>query len=165
MNAATNTSHAQTSIEAAPDLPVIRLTRDFQATPEQLQRAHTDPELFAKWVGPDSLQTEILRWNATTGGNWAYVARRDGEEFAFHGSFHDVRPGRIVQTFTFDGFPDGVSLETLTFEDLGGGRTRLHGVSVVQSIEERDAMLSSGMEVGVNEGYAKLDDLLGAGEV
>jgi uncharacterized protein YndB with AHSA1/START domain len=53
-----------------------------------------------------------------------------------------------------------VSLETLTFEDLGDGRTRLHAQSLVDSFEARDAWLRSGMEVGVNEGYAKLDDMI-----
>lgn len=161
-----NTStHAETTIEAVPDLPVIRMIRDFTATPAQLHRAHTDPELYARWIGPHNLQTEILEWNAVTGGNWKYVARRDGEEFGFHGSFHEVRDDRIVQTFTYEGVPDGVSLDTLTFEDLGDGRTRLHAQSVVESIEARDAMLASGMESGVNEGYAALDDLLASGEL
>ena len=89
-----------------------------------------------------------------------YVARRDGEEYWFRGCFHQVTEDRIVQTFTFEGFPDGVSLETLTFEDLGDGRTRLHAQSLVDSIEGRDAWISSGMETGVVEGYAKLDRLL-----
>ena len=62
-----------------------------------------------------------------------------------------------MQTFTFEGKPDGVALETLWFEDLGDGRTRLHAQSLVDSFEGRDAWLRSGMEIGVNEGYAKLD--------
>ena len=65
-----------------------------------------------------------------------------------------------MQTFTWEGMPDGVALETLTFEDLGDGRTRLHAQSLVDSFEGRDAWLASGMEVGVNEGYAKLDQML-----
>ena len=48
----------------------------------------------------------------------------------------------------------------MTFEALDGGRCRIVGVSVVDSMELRDMILSSGMEVGVNEGYAKLDELL-----
>ena len=60
-------------------------------------------------------------WSPTTGGRWRYVARRDGVDFGFHGCFHEVGEDRIVQTFTFDGDPDGVALETLRFEDLGAG--------------------------------------------
>ena len=91
------------------------------------------------------------------------MARRDGEEFGFHGSFHEVATDRIVQTFTFDGQPEHVALETLRFEDLGDGRTRLHAQSLVDSFEGRDQWLASGMETGVEQGYAKLDDLLAAG--
>jgi uncharacterized protein YndB with AHSA1/START domain len=147
-------------IEADPALPIIRIVRDFQATPDQLFRAHTDPDLFAQWVGPDGMDTELLHWDARTGGSWRYVARRDESEFGFHGTFHEVRPDRIVQTFTWDGEPDGVALETLTFEDLGDGRTRLHAQSLVESFEGRDAWLRSGMEAGIEQGYAKLDRML-----
>ena len=154
-----------TNIEADPTVPLIRITRDFAATPEQLFRAHTDPDLFMAWNGPDSITTKIDYWDARTGGSWRYVGSRDGEEFAFHGSFHDVRPGRIVQTFTFEGQPDEVALETLTFEDLGNGRTRLHAQSVVDSFESRDAWLQSGMETGVTEGYAKLEKLVADGRL
>lgn len=141
------------------------MTRDFAATPEQLFRAHTDPALFARWVGPDTVTTRIEHWDPSTGGSWRYVSVHDGAEYAFHGSFHEVRPDRIVQTFTFDGEPDGVALETLRFEDLGDGRTRLHAQSLVDSFESRDAWLRSGMEVGVDEGYAKLDRMLADGAV
>ncbi|KUL27668.1 SRPBCC family protein [Actinoplanes awajinensis] len=154
---------SEARIEADKDLPIIRITRDFAATPEQLFRAHTDPELFAQWCGPDSTVTRIDRWDATTGGAWRYVAVQGTEEYGFHGSFHEVGPERIVQTFTFEGMPEGVSLETLTFEDLGDGRTRLHAQSLVDSIAGRDAWLQSGMETGVNEGYTKLDTLLTKG--
>jgi uncharacterized protein YndB with AHSA1/START domain len=157
---ATN-KRGQVSIVADPALPIIRITRDFNATTAQLIPAHTDPELFARWAGPNEMETKILDWDATTGGRWRYVARRDGEEYGFHGCFHEVREDRIVQTFTFDGQPDGVALETLWFEDLGDGRTRLHAQSLVDSFEGRDQWLASGMETGVGEGYAKLDALLG----
>lgn len=155
------TSHRTTvTIEADPTLPIIRITRDFHATPAQLMRAHTDPELFARWIGPDGMRTTILDWDATTGGRWRYLAARDGEEYGFHGSFHEVGEDRIVQTTTFDGLPDDVALETLWFEDLGDGRTRLRTMSLVDSFEGRDQWLASGMETGVEQGYAKLDTLL-----
>lgn len=156
---ATSSQH-RVSIEADPTLPIIRITRDFDARPAQVIRAHTDPELFARWVGPNRMATKILDWDATTGGRWRYVAERDGEQYGFHGCFHEVSDDRIVQTFTFDGQPDGVALETLWFEDLGDGRTRLHAQSLVDSFEGRDQWLASGMETGVDEGYAKLDALL-----
>jgi uncharacterized protein YndB with AHSA1/START domain len=156
---------AETIIEADPEVPVIRMSRDFAGTPEQLFRAHTDPELFTQWVGPRSLRTRVIEWDARSGGSWRYVSSRDGAEYGFRGCFHEVRPDRIVQTFTYEGQPDGVALETLWFEDLGNGRTRLRSQSLVDSFEARDAFLASGMEVGVNEGYAKLDELLAEGGV
>jgi uncharacterized protein YndB with AHSA1/START domain len=86
----------------------------------------------------------------------------DGNEFGFHGCFHEVRPSEvIVQTFTYEGEPDGVALERLELEDLGGGRTRLTATSLVDSFEARDAMVASGMDEGIREGYERLDDLLG----
>ena len=153
----TTTRH-QTEISADPKLPIITITREFDAPPEKVFRAHVDPELFAQWCGPRSTEMRIEHWDAQTGGAWRYAAWREGEEIA---RFHQVRePDRIVQTFTYEGGGDGVSLETMTLEELPGGRTRLTGVSVVDSMELRDLILSSGMEVGVNEGYEKLDELL-----
>ena len=154
------TTFTATNIEADPTLPIIRMTRDFAATPAPLFRAHTDPDLFVRWVGPNSLDTRIEHWDARTGGSWRFVSARDGVEFGFHGTFHEVRPDRIVQTFTFDGEPDGVALETLWIEDLGDGRSRLRAQSLVDSFESRDQWLASGMETGVEQGYAKLDAIV-----
>ncbi|GAA1758326.1 SRPBCC family protein [Nocardioides hankookensis] len=152
-----------TQIEAVPDLPVIRITREFDAPRERVFRAWTDPELFARWVGPRSIDTAIETWDARTGGAWRYTGRRDSDAFAmgFWGSFHEVRPPeRLVQTFSFDGAPDGVSLETMLFEELPGGRSRIVATSVVESVEIRDQIIASGMESGVVEGYEALDELL-----
>jgi uncharacterized protein YndB with AHSA1/START domain len=151
------------TIEADPQLPTCRIVRDFDARPEKVFRAWTDPALVARWMGPHSIDMDIHAWEATTGGSYRYDAVREGEVVAsFYGSFHEVRPHeRIVQTFTWEGMPDGVSLDILTFVDLGDGRTRVDSLSVLETIEGRDAMLASGMDTGVHEGYAKLDELLG----
>jgi uncharacterized protein YndB with AHSA1/START domain len=161
----TTTADGTTTIEAPTDLPMIRMTREFAATPAQLFRAHTDADLFARWTGPDGTELKIDQWDARTGGSWRYVTVVEGEEYAFHGCFHTVREDRLVQTFTFEGVPDGVALETMVFEELGNGRTRMVAESLVDSFEGRDAMLASGMEVGVNDGDARLDGMLAAGEV
>ncbi len=158
------TTTNQTRIEADPDLPVIRIIREFDATPERVFRAWTDPELFVQWIGPRSIETTIEKWDARTGGEWRYTGSREDFAMGFWGSFHEVRPAeRLVQTFSFDGAPDSVSLETMTFEPLEGGRCRITGVSVVESLEIRDQILASGMDVGVNEGFEKLDELLARG--
>jgi uncharacterized protein YndB with AHSA1/START domain len=159
------TATRETTIEADPNLPTIRIIRDFDAPPDRVFKAWVDPELIAQWLGPKSSEIRIDKWDARTGGSYRYASVQDGEEVAaFYGSFHEVRPGeRLVQTFTWEGMPDGVSLETMTFEDLGDGRTRTIGLSVVDSFEGRDAIMASGMDVGVNEGYEKLDALLAQG--
>jgi uncharacterized protein YndB with AHSA1/START domain len=161
----TTTADGTTTIEAPSDLPVIRITREFAATPAQLVRAHTDADLFARWTGPDGTEVKIDQWDPRTGGSWRYLAVVRGEEYGFHGCFHTVREDRLVQTFTFEGVPDGVALETMVFEDLGDRRTRMMSESLVESFETRDMILSSGMEVGLNDGYARLDTMLAAGDL
>ncbi|WP_110182930.1 SRPBCC family protein [Nocardioides solisilvae] len=156
----------QAAIEADPTVPAIHIWRDFDATPDRVMRAHTDPELFAQWVGPDSLTTRIDHWDCRTLGAYRFVnVPVDGgdEEYAFRGTFAEVGEHRIVQTFCYEGMPEAIALETLTLTDLGDGRTRLHAFSLCDSFEGRDGMLASGMEVGVNDGYAKLERLLAAG--
>jgi len=161
----TATTRHQTRIEADSDVPTVRIVRDFDASPDRVYRAWTDPDLVTQWLGPKSITMQVGTWDARTGGSYRYSAWRDGEEIAsFYGSFHELRPDeRLVQTFTYEGVPDGVCLETVTFENFGDGCTRVTTLSVVDTMEARDAMIASGMEQGVVEGYEKLDTLLAEG--
>ena len=155
------TTRNQTEIIVPEGLPIIEIKREFDAPVDRLFRAWTDPDLFVQWIGPRDMENRIDQWDCSTGGRYRYVNARDGEEYAFYGSFHEVRADeRIVQTFTYEGFPDGVALEIATFESLPDGRSRVHSVSVGESVEGRDAMVASGMDTGVTEGYEKLDELL-----
>jgi uncharacterized protein YndB with AHSA1/START domain len=155
------TTH-KTVVEADPVLPTVRIVRDFDAPPEKVFRAWVEPELIVAWLGPKDTTMRLDTWDARTGGSYRYAAERGGEEIAsFYGSFHEVRPpSRLVQTFTYEGAPDGVSLDTATFEEIEPGRTRVTILSVVDTMELRDVIIASGMESGVVEGYEKLDDLL-----
>ena len=156
-----STSTREAEIVADPDLPLVRITREFDAPPDKVFRAHTDPDLVVQWMGPRDTQMRIDHYDCRTGGSYRYVAESEGQEYGFRGCFHEVRPAEvIVQTFTFEGIPDGVALERLVFTDLGDGRTRLTTTSLVDSFEGRDAFVASGMEVGVQEGYQRLDELL-----
>jgi uncharacterized protein YndB with AHSA1/START domain len=156
-----STSTHETQIIADPDVPLVRIIREFDAPPEKVFRAHTDPELVVQWQGPNGMEARVDHFDCRTGGSYRYVHTQDGVDYGFHGCFHEVRPNEvIVQTFTFEGVPDGVALERLVLEDLGGGRTRLTATSLVDSFEGRDAFLASGMEVGVREGYERLDAIL-----
>lgn len=157
----TTTSTHETEIIADPQVPLVRIIREFDSPPEKVFRAHTDPELVVQWLGPRDTEMTVDHWDCRSGGSYRYVHGRGDEQYGFRGCFHEVRPSElIVQTFTFEGFPDGVALEKLVLEDLGNGRTRLTATSLVDSFEGRDAFVASGMEVGVREGYERLDELL-----
>lgn len=159
----TTTSTAR--IEADEHVPMIHIYREFAASPAQLFRAHTDPRLFARWIGPADTGADIDYWDARDGGSWRYTAGREEWSTSFRGCFHTVSPERLVQTFTWEEMPEAVALETLTFTDLGDGRTLLHATSLCDSFEARDQWLASGMETGASEGYAALDALLEHGDV
>jgi len=153
----------KTTITAEPGKQELFITREFDAPREMVFKAHTDPNLFAQWIGPRGLVTTLETFEAVSGGKWMFTQKdKDGNEFGFHGVFHEVSLERMIQTFEFDGLPESghVTLETLTLEDLPNGRTRLTAQSVFQSVSDRDGMIQSGMERGVNEGYERLDELL-----
>ncbi len=157
----TSTSTRETEITLDAEVPLVRITREFDAPPEKVFRAHTDPELVVQWLGPRRTEMRVDHYDCRTGGSYRYLHISNGNEFGFRGCFHEVRPSElIVQTFTFEGVPDGVALERLTFEDLGNGRARLTATSLVESFEARDAFVSTGMEEGVRESYERLDELL-----
>jgi uncharacterized protein YndB with AHSA1/START domain len=159
----TVTGTRETQITLDEDVPLVRITREFDAPPEKVFRAHTDPDLVVQWLGPRGYEMRIGHYDCRTGGSYRYLHVSDGEEYGFFGSFHEVRPSELlVQTFTFEGMPDGVALERLVLEDVGGGRTRLTTTSLVDSFEARDAFVASGMEVGIRESYERLDELLAA---
>ena len=152
---------AKTQITAEPGLPQIVITREFAAPRELLFRAHTDPELIAQWLGPRHLSTTVERLDVRDGGTWRFIHRDTADNaYGFHGVYHG-RPSvdGIVRTFEFEGAPGHISLETLTFEEHGGG-TILRASAVFQSVEDRDALLQSGMEQGANDSMERLDDLM-----
>lgn len=150
-----------TEIHVPPDLPLVRTTRVFHAPPAKVYRAHVDPEIVVRWLGPVAYEMTLDVWDARTGGSYRYLHAAEGEAYWFRGCFHELRQDeRIVQTFTYEGMPDGVSMDIITFEDLGEGRTRLVSLSVCDSVEARDGFVASGMEVGVRESYQRLDGVL-----
>jgi uncharacterized protein YndB with AHSA1/START domain len=148
-------------ITAEPGVPQVLTSREFDAPRELVYRAYTEPELLAQWLGPRRLTMTVERWDVRDGGSWRYTHRdTDGSVYGFHGVFHgEPSPDRITQTFEFDGAPGHVSLETVAFEERDG-RTLVRNHSVYQSIAARDAMVASGMEQGLSEGFERLDALL-----
>jgi uncharacterized protein YndB with AHSA1/START domain len=152
---------ATTKVTAEPGVPFIDISREFDAPPELVFRAHTDPDLLVQWLGGDKYEMIVDRYEVRDGGTWRYVHRDgQGNDWGFHGVFHGTPTReRMVQTFEFEGAPGYVSLDALTLEDLGG-RTRVRIHSVHQSVEGRDAMVASGMEAGLSAGYQRLDELI-----
>ena len=138
----------------------IRVERVFAAPRERVWRAMTDPALVVQWWGRGN-KLVIEKFEPKRGGHWRFVEHSPEGVYGFEGRFREVTPPeRVVQTFEWDGMPGHVIVEHMTLEDLGDGRTKLTIVSLFHTTEERDGMLHSGMEGGMNQSYAALDELL-----
>ena len=163
------TTKNQTEIKAEPGKQELFITREFEAPRELVFRAFTDPELIVRWLGPRELKMRIDQFDCRSGGAYRYIHTDPaGNDYSFHGVIHDVTaPERIIQTFEFEGLPESghVTLETTRFEALPGNRTKVTVQSVFQSVTDRDGMLQSGMERGVNDSHWRLDELFEAGEI
>ncbi|AXJ10090.1 SRPBCC family protein [Arthrobacter sp. PM3] len=148
-------------------LPFIDFEREFDFPVSEVFRAHKDPELVAQWLGPRRMAMDIDHYDFRTGGSYSYLhTGPDGTPHAFNGVFHTVRENDFaVQTFEYGGYPDVVSIEFMTFEDLGGGRSRLRAHAVYPSMEARDGMAQSGMEGGLSEAYERLEEILSSAKV
>lgn len=151
----------RTATVTTPTEREIHIERTFDAPRDRVFAVYTDPALIPEWWGPRGGTTIVDKMDVRTGGDWRFIARdADGGETAFRGSYREVSaPDRIVQTFEWEGMPGYVCLETATFEDLGD-QTKVVTTSLFYTTEERDGMLGSGMEVGMNETYQRLDELL-----
>ena len=152
-----------TTITAMPGTQVVDIERVIDAPVADVYRAYTEAELLAQWMGPRGYDMKIAKFDVRDGGQWSFVhSNPEGVTFAFHGSYHSVTPREsMVQTFEYEGAPGHVSLERVTFEAVGDKTTvRVH--AVYQTVEDRDAMIANGMEMGVTEGYERLDELLAA---
>ena len=159
------TPNNQTIIITEPGKQEFFIEREFEAPRELVFKAFNEPELLLQWLGPSNLSMEIEKFDNKSGGSYRFLhsdCNGSGNKFAFNGVIHEVaEPERIIRTFEFEGLPERghVSLEFLTLEALPGNRTKLHIQSVFKSVADRDGMLQSGMEGGMNEGFEKLDKL------
>jgi len=153
--------HAPTATVTTPTDREIHIERIFDAPRDRVFAAMTDPELIPQWWGPHATTARVDRMDVEPGGDWRFVIRNsDGSETGFRGTYREVvAPERIVQTFEWEGMPGYVSVETATFEDLGD-RTKLTSIALFHTTEERDGMLDSDMERGMNETYSRLDEVL-----
>jgi uncharacterized protein YndB with AHSA1/START domain len=156
-------SQNKTTITAEPGKQELFITREFDAPRGLVFKAHTDPKLYVQWLGPRGYEMTLETFEPVSGGRYRYLHKdKDGNEFGFHGVFHEMSEELMIQTFEFEGLPERghVILDTMRLEELPGNRTRVSIQSVYQSVADRDGMIQSGMEYGVNEGYERLDELL-----
>jgi uncharacterized protein YndB with AHSA1/START domain len=149
------------TIIAEPGKQELFITREFDAPRELVYKAHIDPKLYVQWLGPHGYEMLLETFEPVSGGRYRYIHKdKDGNTYGFHGSFHEVSPERMIQTFEFEGTPGHVSLDSMTLEELPGNRTKITIHSIYQSVSDRDGMIQSGMEHGINEGYERLDQIL-----
>jgi uncharacterized protein YndB with AHSA1/START domain len=159
------TSDQQTAraILTTPADREIRSERIFDAPRERVFALWIDPGLIPEWWGPRGTTTVVDQADVRPGGAWRFVTRSNGAEHGFRGTYREiVAPERVVQTFEWEGMPGHVSVETTVFEDLGE-RTKVIATSLFHTTEERDGMLGSGMEGGMNDSYDRFEELLARG--
>jgi uncharacterized protein YndB with AHSA1/START domain len=158
-----STKKNPTTITAEPGKQELFIIREFDAPRELVFKAHTDPDLYFQWLGPRGYEMVLDTFEPYTGGRYRYIHKDpEGNEYGFHGVFHEISEDLMIQTFEFEGLPEKghVTVDTMRLEELPGNRTRITIQSVYQSVEDRDGMVQSGMERGVNEGYERLDEVL-----
>jgi uncharacterized protein YndB with AHSA1/START domain len=157
-------SNNKTKIVADPGRQELFIEREFDAPRDLVFKAFSEPDLLIQWVGPDSMEMKIEKFDNRSGGSYRFLhVDGQGNKYGFNGVIHEVAPPeRVIRTFEFEGLPERghVSLETVLFEVLPNDRTRLKMQSVFKSVADRDGLISSGMEGGMNEGFVKLEKLL-----
>lgn len=155
---------SKTEYRIEPGKQEYFITREFDAPRELVFKVFIDPKLIPLWWGPREFSTTVQVLEIKSGGVWRYVhTDEQGNQNGFYGVYHEITvPERIIQTFEFEGLPEKghVILSTILFEELPGNRTRVIGQDVFQSVADRDGMVGSGMESGMNESYERMDELL-----
>jgi uncharacterized protein YndB with AHSA1/START domain len=148
------------TVVTVPTDTQIMITRDFKAAKHLVYKAWTTPALIKRWWSGDRGEVTIAEVDLRVGGKWRYVMKAEaGFEVAFHGVYREIVPNeRIVWSEVFEAMPDGEAINTVTFTETDG-RTTLTLLIQVASKEERDAMISSGMEHGVREQMEHLEKI------
>lgn len=138
----------------------VRLERVVKASRDRVWRAFTDPPLLARWWGRGH-RVEVVRMEVERGGHWRYIESSPDGSDGFEGRYREViKPERLEQTMEWDGLPGHVLVSTATFEDLGDDTTKVVTSMQFMTTEDREGMLSYGMEGGMNESYQALDAVL-----
>lgn len=109
----------------------VRLHRVLRCTPEQLYRAFTSPDAWAKWLPPHGFTGRVHEMDVREGGSYrmSFTHLASGHTHSFGGRFVELVPGqRLRYTATFDdpSLP-GEMADTVTMAAVTGG-TELHVV-------------------------------------
>ncbi len=149
-------------IEAPVGQPFVTMTRTFDAPRALVWKALSEPEHAVRWWGPHGHKNRVLHWDWKVGGAWKIeTTTGDGRVIVFFGDYLEIeKPVKVTQTFSFDQLPPGVhSVDTVELDEVGG-KTVYRAYSTLPDVESRDAMIASGMDVGVREGFERLDQML-----
>ncbi|HTB48705.1 MAG TPA: SRPBCC domain-containing protein [Verrucomicrobiae bacterium] len=150
---------SKTNFEVDRENLEVRITRTFDATPERLWRAYTDPDEISQWW----LNTTIDTLDVRVGGAWRFIDRGqgDGKEHAFRGEFKEVdEPNKLVRTFEYEPWAGHVMVESVTLEPQADGKTKVITVSKYENLDDLEGMVKSGMEKGAVAGIERLAKLV-----
>jgi len=156
------TRMADIKFVAPPGEPIMIMTRSLNAPRALVWKALSEPEHIVHWWGPHGHKNRVVQFDWRVGGKWKVeTTTADGQVIIFHGEYRDIAgPETVTQTFAVEGMYDGqYSVDTVTLHELDGN-TIYVGVSRLPDAESRDAMMASGMETGVVEGFERLDQML-----
>ncbi len=138
------------------------VTLIFDAPRELVWKVYTDPALVPRWWGPKRLTTTVDKMEVRPGGVWRYIQKdAEGNDYAFNGVYQEVdAPKRLISTFEFEGMAGHIATDTVTFEELPDGKTKVISRSTVDTLEALEAIVQPGMEEGAIETWERFGDLL-----
>jgi uncharacterized protein YndB with AHSA1/START domain len=152
-----------TATVTLPTHEQILITREFDAPKHRVYKAWTTPELVKRWWNAKRGEVTIAEIDLRVGGAWRYVMiTDDGFEVGFHGEYREIVPNeRIVSTEVYEmpEAPEGEgALNTITFTEADG-RTTLTILVQTASKADRDAIIDSGMEAGMQDAMDLLEQV------
>ena len=149
-----------TAVVTLPTDTQILITREFNAPGHLVYKAYTTPELIKRWWSGDRGEVTLAEVDLRVGGRWRYVMKANGGfEVGFHGEYREIVPNeRLVTTEVYEGMPEGEAVVTHTFSEKDG-RTALTILMQLPSQADRDAVINSGMEGGMQESMDHLEQV------
>jgi uncharacterized protein YndB with AHSA1/START domain len=163
MTTSTGNRYGSAVITQPSDTEIL-IIRAFDAPAEMVFKAYTTPDLVRRWWGFDTAEWLVCEIDLRVGGTWRFVTRDQDMEVGFHGEYREIdAPHRLVSTEVFEGAPvadpdEYPTVNVTTFDEVDGVTTL---TTVVQCLdrEQRDVIIQSGMEGGLQVAYDRLEDV------